>query len=131
MFYPEAVFSKTSSSNQKVISNGHFPTRENSRQKVTYDDYIYVRSRKDKKKKSLLGFSAGRSKQCRARAITNDPPESRPVVFFNGHCESQRKHSNQEECAAEEITVRVKRKAVDNPEKPLTQLLPAELQGVA
>ena len=68
-----------------------------------------------------------RTKECTARAITNEP-----LIIIKGPTESKHTHPpNQEECEAEVITQRIKRKAKEHPEQPPAQLIRDEIAGVS
>jgi len=62
----------------------------------------------------------------------SDPVRRGAVELVKGHMVSKHSHTpNQEESEAENLTVRIKRKAEQHPEQRPAQLLHSELQGTS
>lgn len=93
--------------------------------------YRYLHSRRAKGRR-YWDCDRVRTKQCSARAVTNDPADGAPVVVFKGPSESSHLHApNHEEVQADILTQTLKRKAAENPGQPPAQILRNELAGVS
>ncbi len=69
--------------------------------------------------------------ECTARAITAAAATEEGIVVIRGPAESSHTHPpSQEQCKAEKVLTRVKRKAEEHPEQPPAQLLRNELADV-
>ena len=87
--------------------------------KLLLDGYVYYRSRRAKNK-TYWDCNKLRAKECTARAITNEPDPSQPLVVLKGPTESPHLHPpNQEELSALQKTNDIKWKAAENPAKNL------------
>ena len=70
-------------------------------------------------------------KECRGRAVTNDPQEGQVVIVHKGPAESPHDHApNWEEVRAAALTQNLKRKVAANPGQPPTQILRTKLAQV-
>lgn len=73
-----------------------------------------------------------RSKDCKARAITNRPAPGDELIIFQGPEQSEHEHPpNYDECRAEKVKLNLKRKAEEHPEQPPAQILRTELGGLS
>ena len=98
--------------------------------KFYIDGYTYVRSR-EAKGRIYWDCRKVRSGECSARAVTNNPKPGEEVVVYKGPAESMHNDvPNREEVAAEKLTQTLKRKALENPGQPPSQILRTELAGV-
>ena len=86
--------------------------------KLIIGGYLYVREGKSKNEKLFWERQRYRSNECRARAITADIDGN--LVVYQGPSESASTHpENHNECTAEKVKARIKRKATEHPEKLL------------
>lgn len=99
--------------------------------KLIIDGFLYYHS---KRKGSHRQWECVRLKagECKARAVTNDPPEGQPLTVLKGIDASPHEHPpNFNECDAEKVKNRLKRKATAEPERPPSALVGTELSGLS
>lgn len=98
--------------------------------KLSVDGYMYIRSRKQRER-IYWDCQKLRGKECTARAITNDPAPGEAFILIKGPAESPHAHPpNVEQCRAETVVQKLKRKAADHPEQPPAMMLRTELAAV-
>lgn len=98
--------------------------------KLYLDGFIFLRS-KVEKGKIYWECKRLRAKECKARAITTEPDAQgnftitkRPEIDHHLHA------PNQEECQAELLRIKIKRRAEEHPEEPPAAILRRELVQV-
>src|SRR6266576_7244547 len=90
--------------------------------KLFLNGYIYLRSC-SRNGRVYWDCQKVRQKECKGRAVTNDPQEGEPVIVHKGPAESPHQHApNQEEVCAAALTQNLKRKVAANPGQPLVQI---------
>lgn len=93
--------------------------------------YVYIHSKYDGSRQQWECRRL-RLKECKARAVTNRPEPGAPVIVFRGTEKSPHEHPpNFNECEAEKVKISLKKKSVDQPERPPSQLLRTELAGLS
>ena len=91
---------------------------------------MYVRSRRHKER-SYWDCRLVRSKECKARAITNIPTAGGTVVVYKGPDESKHSHPpNREKCEAKVAVAGMNRKVAEHPDLRPAQVLRDELAGI-
>ena len=91
--------------------------------KLILNGYMYVQSRRHKER-LYWDCRLVRSKECKARAITNIHTVGGAVVVYKDPDESKHAHPpNREKCKAEVAVAGIKRKAVEHPELRSAQVL--------
>ena len=93
--------------------------------KLIIDGFVYVKSRTSKDHDKIYwDCRKVRSKECRARAITDVPAPGSAVVVLKGPVQSPHEHApNRDECTAEVVMGRVKRKAAEHPKQPPAHII--------
>ena len=112
------------------VSKVHTTMAEIKDKKLLVDGYIYVQSRQGNGK-IYWDCRRVRSRECRARAITNEPAPGQVIVLLKGPQESKHSHlPNREQVKAVALTAGLKRKATTDPGMPPAQILPKVSTGV-
>lgn len=94
--------------------------------------YLYYHSRDVGANRQHWVCRRERLKECNARAITNRPKPGEAVIILKGIEQSPHEHPpNHNECAAKKVKRSLKRKAIEHPEQPPTQLLRSKLGGLS
>lgn len=92
---------------------------------------VYYHAKTHREKRHWECRNLRLSKDCTARAVTNNPRPREELVLIKGPTQSPHSHApNFNEGEAEKILGKLKRKAEDHPEQPPTQLLWTELANV-